>query len=418
MKQIMPIAEKMRKTATDRADKAKARNRTFKNQGRVKKKFELGQLVAHRQLQLATGSAMGMKPKHNGPYVIVAFDDDQVSATIEHLHTGVQMKAHFTNMSIVNFHPTANRVHSDFDSDLQDMVDLLGNKSTSLSKTRRLVKFPTDPMDDSPTDSVKVDFLKDNSNLDISGITTDLIDLSTDRPNDNATLIDLNFEDSNVNFDMGKLDDDPFSHNQFHWQSSIDRSLIDLPVDQNFDDDTLIDLNLDNSNLNVDIGKLDDDQFSHENFDWRSKIDRKLIDFYDPDDSENIHSSVELKSKLKTFIDLDMDTSVDSNVSSDSNDEQSSENTIRNNSDFSASHSSNFPNKQSNKSTTQKDRKIDKKLKKHSPSHLLDNNDDIESNSTIYISCFHLKDSKDDLNNGQRKTDFPCFQTDLISFDD
>jgi hypothetical protein len=333
------------------------------------------------------------------------------------------------------------------------MVDLLGNKSTSLSKTRRLVKFPTDPMDDSPTDSVQADFFNDNSNPDISGsnpanvpITTDLIDLSTDRPNDNATLIDLNFddsnvnfdmgkldddpfshnqfhwqssidrnfidlpvdqnfkedtlidlnfEDSNVNFDMGKLDDDPFSHNQFHWQSSIDRNLIDLPVDQNFDDDTLIDLNLDNSNLNVDLGKLDDDQFSHENFDWRSKIDRKLIDFYDPEDSKNIHSSVELKNKLKTFIDLDMDTSVDSNVTSDSTgDEPSSENIIRINSDFSASHSSNFSNNQPNDITTQKDRKIEKKLKKHSPSHLLDSDDDIEMNSTIYISCSYLKDSK------------------------
>jgi hypothetical protein len=113
-----------------------------------------------------------------------------------------------------------------------------------------------------------------------------------------------------------------------------------------------------------------------------------------------------------------MDTSVDSNVSSDSNDRESSENIIRNNSDFSASHSSNSPNKQSNKSTTQKDRKIETNNQTNSPSHLLDSDDVIESNSTIYISCFYLKDSKDDLNNGQRNTDFPRVQTDLISFDD
>jgi hypothetical protein len=217
---------------------------------------------------------------------------------------------------------------------------------------------------------------------------------------------------------MGKLDDDPFSHNQFHWQSSIDRNLIDLPVNQNFDDAMLININLDNSNLNVDLGKLADDQFSHENFDWRSKIDQKLIDFYNPDDSKNIHSSIELKNKLKTFIDLDMDTSVDSNVTSDSTgDEPSSENIIRINSDFSASHSSNFSNKQPNDITTQKDRKIEKKLQKHIPSHLLDCDDDIEMNSAFLISSFYLKDSKDDLNNGQRKTDFPFFYKDLISFD-
>jgi hypothetical protein len=46
----------------------------------------LGQFVAHRQLQIATGSGMGMKPYFNGPNVIVAFDDDNVSATIKHLH--------------------------------------------------------------------------------------------------------------------------------------------------------------------------------------------------------------------------------------------------------------------------------------------------------------------------------------------
>jgi hypothetical protein len=44
---------------------------------------------------------MGMKPKHNGPYINVTFDDDQVSASIEHLHTGVQIKAHFTNICLL-----------------------------------------------------------------------------------------------------------------------------------------------------------------------------------------------------------------------------------------------------------------------------------------------------------------------------
>jgi hypothetical protein len=135
-----------------------------------------------------------------------------------------------------------------------------------------------------------------------------------------------------------------------------------------------------------------------------------LIDYYDPDDSKNIHSSVELKNKIKTFIDLDMDTSVDSTINSDSSNEQSQENVNRTNSDFSASHSSNLSNKHPNKSTTQTDRKIETNIQINSPSHLLDSDDDIEMNSTIYISCFYLKDSKEDLNNGQTKTD-------LISFD-
>jgi hypothetical protein len=151
-------------------------------------------------------------------------------------------------MSIVNFHPTVNCNHSDFDSDIlvQDMVDLLGNKISSLSKTRGLVCFSIDLMDNSLTDSVKADFFNDivyifNDTiiLDISGsnpvdvpITTDLIDLSTDQPNDNAYLIDLNFDDSNINLDMGKLDDDHFSDDNFKWQSEVGTNLIDLPVDQ------------------------------------------------------------------------------------------------------------------------------------------------------------------------------------------
>ncbi len=64
-----------------------------------------------------------MKPRFNGPYVIVEFDDDNVSATIEHLHTKKQMKEHFTNMSIVNFHPKSNCVHSEFDHKLLDIYD-------------------------------------------------------------------------------------------------------------------------------------------------------------------------------------------------------------------------------------------------------------------------------------------------------
>jgi hypothetical protein len=65
------------------------------------------------------------------------------------------------------------------------------------------------------------------------------------------------------------------------------------------------------------MGKLDDDHFAQVNFDWKSKIDQKLINFYTPDDWKNIHSSAELKNKLKNFIGLDMDTSVDSNVNYD-----------------------------------------------------------------------------------------------------
>jgi hypothetical protein len=84
MEKIVPYAKKILAISHKRAEKAKGLNRSYKNQSRVNKRFQLGQVVAHRQLQVATGSGMGMKPRFNGPYVIVEFDDDNVSATIEH----------------------------------------------------------------------------------------------------------------------------------------------------------------------------------------------------------------------------------------------------------------------------------------------------------------------------------------------
>jgi hypothetical protein len=108
MKKIMPVAEKMRERSQCRADKSKSRVRSFKNLTRIKKQFLIGQSVAHRQLQVATGPGMGMKPKYTGPYIVEAIDDDGVSATIVHIHTGQQMKAHFTNLSIIDFRPKAN----------------------------------------------------------------------------------------------------------------------------------------------------------------------------------------------------------------------------------------------------------------------------------------------------------------------
>jgi hypothetical protein len=63
----------------------KDKNRTYKNQAQVSKTFELGQIMAHHQLQLATGPNMCMKPKFNGPYTIMSFNKDGVSARIENL---------------------------------------------------------------------------------------------------------------------------------------------------------------------------------------------------------------------------------------------------------------------------------------------------------------------------------------------
>ena len=140
MEKIVPIAEKHRQEALSRGERKRERDRSYKNVHRVVKEFKLGQIVAHRQLQLATGSAMGMKPKHTGPYIVIEINPDGCSATIEHLYTGNIMKAHFTNLQVISFHAgVGNRVDRNFDDRL---LDMLSKKTTLLSKSRRELDIP------------------------------------------------------------------------------------------------------------------------------------------------------------------------------------------------------------------------------------------------------------------------------------
>jgi hypothetical protein len=136
VEKIFPQAEKIREKAQQRANHKKDKNRTYKNQSRVSKTFELGQIVAHCPLQLATGPNMSMRPKFDGPYTIVSFDEDGVSARLENLDTGDQMRAHFTNMMPINFHPSANRAQTNFDDNLADISPMLRDRYTIKSKSR------------------------------------------------------------------------------------------------------------------------------------------------------------------------------------------------------------------------------------------------------------------------------------------
>ena len=120
---IIPLAIKNREIAAKRAEEKRKKNRTYKNADRVIKTFQLGQIVAHRQLQVATGSAMSMKPRYTGPYTVEQLLPDGSSALIEHMHTGHVMKAHFSNMQVINYHPAGNRVHANFDNDLQEAIE-------------------------------------------------------------------------------------------------------------------------------------------------------------------------------------------------------------------------------------------------------------------------------------------------------
>ena len=152
---IIAIAQKDREIAAKRAETKREKNRTYKNANRVKKEFRVGQIVAHRQLQVATGSAMSMKPRYTGPYVVEELLPDGSSAMIQHMHSAHIMKAHFSNLRLISYHPAGNRVHANFDNDLQaalendtevndddDLSQMLSQRSTLLTRTVRHLGGP------------------------------------------------------------------------------------------------------------------------------------------------------------------------------------------------------------------------------------------------------------------------------------
>jgi hypothetical protein len=100
-----------------------------------------------------------MKPKFNGPYTIVSFDEDGVSARIENLDTGRQTRAHFTNMMPINFHPSANRAQTNFDDYLADISPMLRDRYTIKSKLRRNLNIDLDEED---LDHVNARFYDEN----------------------------------------------------------------------------------------------------------------------------------------------------------------------------------------------------------------------------------------------------------------
>ena len=152
---IIKIAQKDREIAAKRAETKREKNRTYKNANRVKKEFRVGEIVGHRQLQVATGSAMSMKPRFTGPYTVEELLPDGSSAMIQHMHSGHIMKAHFSNLKLISYHPAGNRVHTNFDNDLQeslekdteidddeDLSQMLSQRSTLLTRTVRHLGGP------------------------------------------------------------------------------------------------------------------------------------------------------------------------------------------------------------------------------------------------------------------------------------
>ncbi len=66
---------------------------------------------------------MSMKPRFTGPYVVEELLPDGSSAMMEHLHSGHIMKAHFSNLKVINYHPAGNRVHANYNNDQQEALE-------------------------------------------------------------------------------------------------------------------------------------------------------------------------------------------------------------------------------------------------------------------------------------------------------
>ncbi len=71
------------------------------------------------------------------------------------MHTGHIMKAHYSNLKLISYHPAGNRVHTNFDNDLQetlendsevtqddDLIQMLSQRSTLLTRTVRHLGDP------------------------------------------------------------------------------------------------------------------------------------------------------------------------------------------------------------------------------------------------------------------------------------
>ena len=121
---IVPRAEKLRELHQKRVDKNAKAQRTYKNKSRELKSFKIGQLVLHRQMQLATSSANAFNPIFEGPHIIIDVNNAHGTCTLEHLVTGEICKSHFTNIQLMYFNPGLSRLTDNFTEDLFDLIPL------------------------------------------------------------------------------------------------------------------------------------------------------------------------------------------------------------------------------------------------------------------------------------------------------
>ena len=115
---IIPLAEQARLKARKIQVSENKRTSTYKNALSHRKIFKKGDVVLQRKLTFATGPGKAMKPTFKGPYVITEIDKDLSSALIEDLNTGEILRAHFTNLTPLSYHPKYQKFPDIFDEEL------------------------------------------------------------------------------------------------------------------------------------------------------------------------------------------------------------------------------------------------------------------------------------------------------------
>jgi hypothetical protein len=187
---IVPIAQELRKKAREKSASQMKRVLTYRNQKRLTKTFELGQIVFHRQLQVSTGQGGALKPLFTGPYVIEHIHPERSSATFNHMYTNNPVEAHFTYLQPLNYDPSTARLPADFD---QITETFLPEKYTideyyphskivraQMNKEKQLLNsIPDLPEFDSDSDNVEYGEDQNDQELNFHD-TSELFDLNND----------------------------------------------------------------------------------------------------------------------------------------------------------------------------------------------------------------------------------------------
>jgi hypothetical protein len=137
---IVPKAEQARKKAREKQQQAVKDKITYRNIHLKSKTFKPGQIDLQRNLQLATGPGKAMQPKYNGPYVIISIDKDQSSALLEHMHSNTQVRAHFSNITLLNYLPNYHKAPGRYDTEMLQFIPEKFSHEKYYAKTKKKQK--------------------------------------------------------------------------------------------------------------------------------------------------------------------------------------------------------------------------------------------------------------------------------------